>query len=673
MALTAEQRAELERLRAKFPEQAKAPSRPLAEMESPTFEGVPTAAPDTRQVIPEQVIPQFGANPMEGVPLLQRAAEGTGQGVMQAYRGVRGLLPGSPYTPERLAEQAAIDAPLMADPAGFLGSVAGQAAPGLAGGYLLGRVPAVSRLTSLFPVSAPAAAASMEAAATTPGDVSSRALAAALAALGGTVVGNVAGGASGVLDPQLDAKVRLLLQEGVPLTVGQMGPRWLHRFESGLTSVPFTGDAVIAARNQSIEGLNRAAYERALRPIREAMPQPPAPGGALVPVPGAPAAGAAVPPAALPSGGVPTLPSPESMRAVALPAPADVPRIGSNLPAVPGGPPAVVPPRGPQWTVSDAPAAETLGARAPGAAPEVVPDVTPPRGPRPGLPNAADMPVGYEGVAQLYEALGAQYDDVLDRIGTIPVDSSAVRAIERARQGAATMHPDQAAQFRAIIDNDVLRRMQSGEITAESMKELESKLSSKMRSYIGAPNPDQRDLGLAIESLQDSLRELVERQAPAEDAVLMRGINAGYREFKTVSSAAAALGAKGGVFSPSQLKGASKRSTSELRFSTNRGTMQDLATAAEAVLPSSVADSGTPFRAMMAAGGLGTGFFSPKALAAMLGGAAAYSSPSQSLIRALVTTQRPLPLRATAEALRRNQAALTYLSGLGASSLADGP
>lgn len=65
---------------------------------------------------------------------------------------------------------------------------------------------------------------------------------------------------------------RRLAQEGVELTPGQMTGGALQRVEDGLTSVPVLGDAIRGAKVRGLESFDRAAINRTLAPIGQALP-----------------------------------------------------------------------------------------------------------------------------------------------------------------------------------------------------------------------------------------------------------------------------------------------------------------------------------------------------------------------------------------------------------------
>ena len=65
---------------------------------------------------------------------------------------------------------------------------------------------------------------------------------------------------------------RRLAQEGVELTPGQMMGGMGQRIEDGLTSIPVVGDAIRSAKVRGLETFDRAAINRSLAPIGQALP-----------------------------------------------------------------------------------------------------------------------------------------------------------------------------------------------------------------------------------------------------------------------------------------------------------------------------------------------------------------------------------------------------------------
>jgi hypothetical protein len=80
-------------------------------------------------------------------------------------------------------------------------------------------------------------------------------------------------GGAALINPQVTAPVRTLLDEGVALTPGQMVGGTVKRGEDIAASIPIVGSRVAQAQQQGVQTLNRAATNRALRPIGERLPQ----------------------------------------------------------------------------------------------------------------------------------------------------------------------------------------------------------------------------------------------------------------------------------------------------------------------------------------------------------------------------------------------------------------
>ena len=74
-------------------------------------------------------------------------------------------------------------------------------------------------------------------------------------------------GAGRVLKPTVNKGLKLLMDEGVKPTIGQVLGGPVGRMEEKLSSVPILGDVMGFGRTRSTEDLTRAAFNRALKPI----------------------------------------------------------------------------------------------------------------------------------------------------------------------------------------------------------------------------------------------------------------------------------------------------------------------------------------------------------------------------------------------------------------------
>jgi hypothetical protein len=122
------------------------------------------------------------------------------------------------------------------------------------------------------------------------------------------------------------------------------------------------------------------------------------------------------------------------------------------------------------------------------------------------------------------------------------------------------------------------------------------------------------------------------------------------------------LGAEEGIFSPAQLQSAVKamdKSKDKGKFAKGEALMQDLSESAKTALGNKVPDSGTPYRALIAAlaASGGAGAAGLPAVATALGGLAAspllYSGPGQQLTATLLA-RRPAGANALANSLTAN-------------------
>ena len=89
-------------------------------------------------------------------------------------------------------------------------------------------------------------------------------------ALIGTGLGALGNSVANVVSPKLAAAQQYLVDQGVPLTPGQMFGGTLKSIEDKLTSVPVFGEMIKSAQGRSTSGLNTAAYNQVLAPLKEA-------------------------------------------------------------------------------------------------------------------------------------------------------------------------------------------------------------------------------------------------------------------------------------------------------------------------------------------------------------------------------------------------------------------
>lgn len=319
--------------------------------------------------------------------------------------------------------------------------------------------------------------------------------------LGGAVLSRLTRGRIVPKSPravQKQSAGRLLLNEGVPLTIGQSAGGVLKTTEDAMTSIPLVGDLIQSARGKGVEGLNRAAINRTLGPIGKRLPK--------------------------------------------------------------------------------------------------------------------DVEVGFDGVEFADDAISEAYDKALVDV-TMRPDQDFMAAREALVSAADELPGDVAVGIRNILRNRIDKRLESGALDGLTWKKIDSELAHKARAYSRSPDPLMHDGADIIDDARQAMRDLLERQSP-ETAEAVGRANAAFANLVRVQRAARR--AKGGKFSPEQLRNAVLAEDSSVRgraSSKNQALMQDLADAASHVLPSSIPDSGTPRRLMLnlgAGGGLAaSGMISP--------------------------------------------------------------
>ena len=295
---------------------------------------------------------------------------------------------------------------------------------------------------------------------------------------------------------------------------------------------------------------------------------------------------------------------------------------------------------------------------------------------------------GRAGIVQADEVLSKGYDDVLDAIGKVsqPFVTPATPASRGAFNPATGGYPKIAAQPQGVspavtaIANDAdlalndevkgkllnIVKLQfsrpgidakTGEMSADLAKQIDSTLGRLARNNSASQNADDRSLGLAIRAVQGQWRDAIRQAAPdPATAARLDALNSAYANFVRTERAASYVGARDGVFSPSNLQTSVKASDSSPRhkaFAEGRALGQDLSEAAKTVLGNTVPDSGTAGRALVnmallggASGGGawandhfgGPGYLSALALAPL-----AYSRPgSRYMIGDLIPGQQTL-------------------------------
>lgn len=267
---------------------------------------------------------------------------------------------------------------------------------------------------------------------------------------------------------------------------------------------------------------------------------------------------------------------------------------------------------------------------------------------------------GQAAIAEAGDKISAVYDRAKQMMGGFQVDQQAASELATLSQMVRQLPNKERRAFDQVEAIYKQYLSPNGTMTAESFKQLDSKLGLEAGKFSGSSDAYQKQLGDALKEFQRVIVENAKRANPAA-ADLMAKADAAWANLVRVEGASVAAKGTGGVFTPGQLNTAVRQADASTRDrATARGTalMQDLSNAGQQVLGNKVQDSGTTGRLLMAGGALSSGVLNPAIPASLLAGAAAYSPPAQALLRGLLSA-RPNEAQAIAEALRKSAPALS--------------
>lgn len=281
--------------------------------------------------------------------------------------------------------------------------------------------------------------------------------------------------------------------------------------------------------------------------------------------------------------------------------------------------------------------------------------------------NRATAPIGQkiegtgqQAVKEAGDAISAVYDKAKNALGAFRVDQQATKDLNNLRFMAQSLPKTE----RATVETYFKNYLNQPAMTAEAFKELDSKLAKDVARFAGSNDAYQQKVGEVLAQARTTITDSAKRANP-QAAALFKQADEAWANLVRVEGASKAAKNAEGVFTPAQLNGAVKALDSSVRDrATARGTalMQDLSNAGQQVLGNKVPNSGTADRLMATALAGGAAYMSPATLAAILGGAAAYTRPLQGLLSGAVTA-RPQMAQPVAQALEN---ASPYLVPLGA-------
>ncbi len=227
----------------------------------------------------------------------------------------------------------------------------------------------------------------------------------------------------------------------------------------------------------------------------------------------------------------------------------------------------------------------------------------------PGI--SAGGKLGYEGISNLRQGFNKAYADAL-KGQSVPLKPDLTNEIIKIiNDPSRYLNPEDRKWAKNFLSKQFSSVPQAGgNIEASSMKDIESNLSAKARSFIGSQDRNQAEIGALLNDLEDAISVYRSQNISAESGSRLKEIDSAYARFKRLQRAASSIGAQEGEFSPAQLLNAVKamdKSKDKGRFAEGNALMQDIASSGKSVFGSTLGESGTTPRALMAKLALGGG------------------------------------------------------------------
>jgi hypothetical protein len=258
-----------------------------------------------------------------------------------------------------------------------------------------------------------------------------------------------------------------------------------------------------------------------------------------------------------------------------------------------------------------------------------------------GVRMPDDIEAGRPAIQFMSKAISDAYEQIVPRMrGQYDPDfSKEMMGVVQDAQRTLSHRPDLQKELLGVINHDIGDRFEkNGTISGERAQNIGTDLQNMADKMLADQSPDVNRMGRLIKRIDASVDSMLDRTNPTL-APLKRAIDEANAHYKTIERAAGYLGAKDGVFTPSQLAGSIKardKSKDKRAYAKGEALMQDKAAAGESVLPQTVRDSGTPERlAWMAALGGGGAFSLPGALG-VGAGTLPYTGPGMTALRSYV-------------------------------------
>lgn len=262
--------------------------------------------------------------------------------------------------------------------------------------------------------------------------------------------------------------------------------------------------------------------------------------------------------------------------------------------------------------------------------------------------NRATAPIGVKvtgsgqnAIAEASDAVSSAYTKADSMLGGFAIDETAFKELAKLTKMAAMLPKSERAVFNRNLENLKSELSPNGSLLADSYGRIKSKIGADAADFSGSSDAYQKKLGSALQEMQSILVKNAKRANPEAGALRDKADEA-FANLVRVQGASVGGKLKEGVFTPGQLltaiRGADK-SVRDNATAKGQALMQDLGNAGQFVLGNKIPNSGTADRLMLGGAGLGAYALNPAIPAGLLGGAAMYSNPVQSLLGSAVSSR----------------------------------
>jgi hypothetical protein len=280
------------------------------------------------------------------------------------------------------------------------------------------------------------------------------------------------------------------------------------------------------------------------------------------------------------------------------------------------------------------------------------------------------MEAGREAVDHVADTIGKQYDLILPKMSGA-IDQQFQSDLGNIGQNAigSGAKQDTLDRFKNILQAQIIDRADptTGQLSGEALKAAQQNLGAIGRKMAASQDADTQQLGDLVMDAHGAFNDMLARNNPGYAGDLAAA-NKAYAQYVRIRKAAGALGSKDGMFSAPQYANAVKASDSSAgrgNYARGKAFMQDLSDPANQVLPSTVPDSGTAGRGLMAAMLTGGIPLLPKVAVPAAAIAGLYTQPGQTAARYVLGGSRPAWAPAAANAVNNSRIPLSILaSGL---------